>query len=168
MRFEPNQITATLDKFVMSMTLGIISAIRRPAVSEVAVSSPFVASKRSVSSGSRTKARTTRTPVICSRSTRFTPSMRSCITRNVGTMREMIEPTTSRRAGMLTSRITDSPTSSRSARTVPPIAVIGAAMSNVQVMKTIICTCWTSFVIRVISEGAPNWFTSRLENPVTL
>ena len=35
-------------------------------------------------------------------------------------------------------------------------------------MKTIICTCWTSFVIRVMSDGAPNWFTSRLENPVTL
>ena len=51
---------------------------------------------------------------------------------------------------------------------MPPIAVIGAAMSNVQVMKTIICTCCTSFVIRVISDGAPNWFTSRLENPVTL
>ena len=81
MRFAPNQITATVETFMTSMTLGIISAINRPAVSEVPVSCWFEPSNRSVSLGSRTKARTTRTPVICSRSTRFTESMRSCITR---------------------------------------------------------------------------------------
>ncbi len=38
MRFAPNQITATLEMFITSMTLGIIIAISRPALSEVAVS----------------------------------------------------------------------------------------------------------------------------------
>jgi len=34
-------------------------------------------------------------------------------------------------------------------------------------MRTSICTCCTSFVMRVISDGAPNRFTSWAENPVT-
>ena len=42
-------------------------------------------------------------PVICSRSTRLTTSMRSCIGRNCGTMRLTIVPTASTRTGTLTS-----------------------------------------------------------------
>ncbi len=39
---------------------------------------------------------------------------------------------------------------------MPPMAVIGAATSSVQVIRTSICTCCTSLVMRVISDGAPN------------
>ena len=49
----------------------------------------------------------------------------------------------------------------------PPIAVTGAATSRVQVMNSSICTCCTSLVMRVMSDGAPNPFTSRVEKPVT-
>ena len=45
--------------------------------------------------------------------------------------------------------------------------VIGAASSRVQVISTSIWTCCTSLVMRVISDGAPKWSTSRLEKPVT-
>ncbi len=38
----------------------------------------------------------------------------------------------------------------------PPTAMIGAATIIVQVMTTSIWTCWTSLVVRVISDGAPN------------
>ena len=37
----------------------------------------------------------------------------------------------------------------------PPTIVIGAATSSVQVISTSICTCCTSLVMRVISDGAP-------------
>ena len=49
------------------------------------------------------------------------------------------------------------------ANTIPPMAVIGAATSSVHVIKTSICTCWTSLVIRVISDGAPKKPTSFAE-----
>ena len=54
---------------------------------------------RSVSCGSRTNARTTRMPVICSRSTRLTSSMRACISRKLGTIRLTTKPTVRNSAG---------------------------------------------------------------------
>ena len=45
----------------------------------------------------------------------------------------------------------------------PPTAMIGAATIMVALMTTSICTCCTSFVVRVISDGAPNWANSRAE-----
>ena len=47
--------------------------------------------------------------------------------------------------------------------------MIGAATSIVQVITTSICTCCTSLVLRVISDGAPKCWTSRggeLADPV--
>jgi hypothetical protein len=38
---------------------------------------------------------------------------------------------------------------------MPPIMVIGAATNMVQLKSTSICTCCTSLVLRVISDGAP-------------
>ena len=49
----------------------------------------------------------------------------------------------------------------------PPTMVIGAATSSVHVISTSICTCWTSLVMRVISDGAPKRPTSWAEKPVT-
>ena len=43
---------------------------------------------------------------------------------------------------------------------IPPTIRIGAEMITVRAMKTTVCTCWTSFVLRVISDGGPNRLTS--------
>ena len=60
-----------------------------------------------------------------------------------------------------------SPASWRSAMMTPPIASIGAEIIRVADTCTSICTCCTSFVLRVISDGAPNCPTSRCENATT-
>ena len=106
-------------------------------------------------------------PVICSRRIRFTPSMRVCISRKPGTIREMMKPTARNSTGTQTTSSQDSPRSSRIAISTPPTIMIGAATIIVQVISTSICTCWTSLVLRVISDGAPIWATSRLQNVPT-
>ena len=60
-----------------------------------------------------------------------------------------------------------SPASCRRAMITPPIASIGAEIIRVAETCTSICTCCTSFVLRVISDGAPNCPTSRCENATT-
>ena len=45
--------------------------------------------------------------------------------------------------------------------------MIGAATAIVHDISTSICTCWTSLVVRVIRDGAPNSCTSRVENVPT-
>ena len=99
MRFPPNQIAATLDTFSTSMTLGNMNAMSRPARSDELVSDWLATSKRAPSSGSRTKARTTRMPVICSRMTWLTRSMRFCMCWNSGTSRTTTIPTQSEQDG---------------------------------------------------------------------
>ncbi len=153
--------------FRISITTGKTSAISRPARIAVSVRFALASPKRSTSCGSRTNARTTRMPVICSRSTRFTPSMFTCILRNCGTIRLAIRPIDAASNGTATATSQDSPTSSRTAMKMPPTMVIGAATSIVQVITTSICTWVTSLVLREISVGAPNWFTSRAENSPT-
>jgi hypothetical protein len=93
--------------------------------------------------------------------------MRACMVRNSGIIRHTTDPTLSARAGRATTTSHDRPTSCWSASTLPPMTVMGAATANVQAITTSICTCWTSLVIRVISDGAPNWLTSRAEKSVT-
>jgi len=44
-----------------------------------------------------------------------------------------------------------------------PTAMIGAATAMLIAIRTSIWTCCTSLVVRVISDGAPNWPTSRAE-----
>lgn len=106
-------------------------------------------------------------PVICSRSTRLTVSIRVCMSRKPGTIRRMIRPSATASTGTQTSISQESPTSSRSAITTPPTLMIGAATSMVQLSSTSICTCWTSLVLRVIRDGAPNRATSRAEKLLT-
>ena len=79
----------------------------------------------------------------------------------------MMNPSTTISIGMATSRTIDSPASSRTASTVPITIVNGAAIIIVAVITMSSCTCWTSFVMRVISDGAPKWLISRAENSVT-
>ncbi len=152
---------------MISITVGNVAAISRPARSAVWVSSSLACEKRATSCGSRTNARTTRMPVICSRSTRLTRSMRSCIAWNDGTIRYTIEPSESTAAGMANRMITDSPRSSRTAKKMPITRLSGAVIIIVTAITTSIWICWTSLVVRVISDGAPNWPTSRAEKPVT-
>ena len=42
----------------------------------------------------------------------------------------------------------------------PPTAMIGARIITFRPMTTSIWTCWTSFVLRVISDGGPKVFVS--------
>ncbi len=69
--------------------------------------------------------------------------------------------------GMANTSTTESSTFSRIARMTPTTIVIGAATAIVHASTTSICTCWTSFVTRVMSDGAPNLPTSRVEKSVT-
>ncbi len=167
MRRAPNHSTPTLDALMMNSSIGNISAISRPARSETSVRPSLTSSNRSTSRSSRTKARTTRMPVICSRSTELARSMRSCMVRNRGTIFHTTVPTLSPSAGRATTTSHARPVSCWRARMMPPTIVIGAATANVQAMTTSIWTCCTSLVMRVISDGAPNWLTSRAEKSVT-
>ena len=69
--------------------------------------------------------------------------------------------------GTATIRIADSLTLVRRARITPPMPMMGAITIKVRASCTKICTCWTSFVFRVIREGVPNRFISRAENCCT-
>ena len=77
----PNHSTAMLDAFMTSMTVGNMSAMSLPALSETSNRASFATSNRSASRRSRTNARITRMPVICSRSTALMPSIFFCICR---------------------------------------------------------------------------------------
>ena len=50
---------------------------------------------------------------------------------------------------------------------MPPIAIIGAMRTTLSIISTTICTCCTSLVVRVMSDGAPNRLTSACEKPWT-
>ena len=156
-----------LDRLNTSITVGHISACSLPTDSAVAVRSSFAASNRTASAGSRTNARTTRMPVICSRITRLTVSIFGCIARNFGTIRQMMRPMLIASAGMHTSSSFDSERSSRTAITMPPMHMIGDIRNIVALICTSVWTCWTSLVVRVISDGAPSLPTSRADSSPT-
>jgi hypothetical protein len=107
----PNQTTPELAQLMTSITTGNINAINRPVMSEVPVSLALTTSKRCTSWRSRTKARTTRRPEICSRSTRLTLSRRSCMSRYCGIIRPMMIPREIASAVMLTPSSHDRPAS---------------------------------------------------------
>ena len=135
----------------------------RAARIDVAVRRSLASANRALSTGSRVKARTTRIPVICSRSTALTRSMRSCIFRNAGFMAAMIEPMTMISRGMTTHSSTDSPASSRTASTMPTIMVSGAVIIMVATIAVNVWIWWVSLVMRVMSDGVPNRPISRVE-----
>ncbi len=139
----------------MSITVGNITAISRPTAIEVSRTSSLACPKRSSSRASRTNARITRMPAICSRRVRFTASRRACICRNSGRMRRISRPMKSISTGATATSSSESGPSWRMASSTPPTSVIGAATTSVKVMSASVCTCCTSLVVRVISEGAP-------------
>ncbi len=94
-------------------------------------------------------------PAICSRRIRLTASIRICIRRKLGTIRLTTRPTQTKSAGTTTASSHPRPASSRSAITTPPTIISGEVTAMMQAIATSICTCCTSLVVRVISEGAP-------------
>ena len=164
---EPNQTTATHERLTITVAVGNIRLISRPPRNAVAVTSMLPARNRSISSGSRTNARTTRIPDNCSRRTSLIRSIRCCMSRKVGTIFTTTVPRIVATSGTDTTMIHDKATSCLSARIKPPIAVKGAANKSVQVIKTSICTWVTSLVMRVMSDGEPKCATSRAEKLLT-
>jgi hypothetical protein len=80
--------------------------------------------------------------------------------RNSGRIRITIRPTTRIMTGSTTTSSDDSAASWRSASTMPPTHMIGAATIIVNVISTSSWICCTSLVVRVIRDGAPNLLTS--------
>ena len=111
----PNQITPTTVTFRMSIASGNISTKSDPTLRPTTMMSVFAPRKRSSSMSSRTNARTTRTPVSCSRMMRLTPSSFDWNMRNSGTMRLMMIATMMSRSGTATAMSQLSPTSCCSA-----------------------------------------------------
>ena len=97
----------------------------------------------------------------------LTRSILRCIARKAGTIRTTISETMMSSTGTETAMSQDSPTSCWMAKITPPIARIGADTMRVAETCTSSCTCWTSLVLRVMSDGAPNCPTSRCEKPTT-
>ena len=62
-------------------------------------------------------------------------------------------------SGMMNSSRSDSLASSRTAMMTAPTAVMGASTIMVRPVMTSICTCCTSFVLRVMSDGTPSALT---------
>ena len=107
-------------------------------------------------------------PDRVSRMTWLMRSTLTCMIRNSGIARLMTSPMTRAISGRMISRSEDSGTSVRRAMMIPPTIRIGADTMIVRPMNTTVWTCWTSFVLRVISDAGPNWLTSTCENVSTL
>ena len=107
-RFPPNQTTATLDRFMISMSAGIIRAKRRLTLRVVSVRSALASANRSSSCSVRTNARMTRMPVRFSRRIRLIRSILTCIARKRGTALTITPPITSIMIGTITSSSSDS------------------------------------------------------------
>ena len=166
-RWPPNHSTATVERFRTTITTGKSAAIQRPTYSETSVSSSLATAKRARSNGSRTNARITRMPPSCSRITWLMRSSRFCARRNAGSVLATTNATAPASSGTATATSHDRPTSSRRAMTTPPTIMIGVITSIEKVMNSSVCTWSTSFVVRVISDGAPKAATSRLEKSPT-
>jgi hypothetical protein len=109
----------------------------------------------------------TRIPVSFSRITWFTRSTRTCIDLNSGMAFRSMSPMMTAITGTTTAMSPESGTSWRTAMMTPPMAMNGASTMTLRPMTTTIWTCWTSLVVRVISEGAPNVLSSASENRCT-
>lgn len=163
-RCPPNHSTDAVATCRIIVMTGPMSTNTCPIDRDRAVIRSFASPNRRTSWSSRTKARTTRMPVICSRSTPFTASSRSCISVNIGMSRATSAPTTTTSTGTATHTSHDRPASSRTAMTIPPTDMIGAMTMRLSIMTETVCTCWTSFVPRVMSVAAPNRSVSSAPN----
>ena len=137
----PNHRIATVERFMIARREGKARAKMRLTRSEVAVRSAFAVSNRARSDRTRMNARTTRTPVICSRSTCVIRSIFTWTCRKSGTAIHINTPMTAAMSGTITTMSHDSVASSRTAMTMPPIARIGALTRIVSAICTKSWTC---------------------------
>jgi len=154
-RIAPNHMTATVERLRITVITGIVTAKSRLTLREVSYRSRLDSSKRCSSCFVRTKARMTRTPASVSRMTWLMRSSLAWTARNSGIARDMTRAMKAAINGSTTMSRPDNGTSWRMARMIPPMIRIGAEMMSVRAMKTTIWTCWTSLVLRVISDGVP-------------
>ena len=159
-RIAPNHMTATVDRLRIAVITGIVIANRRLTRRAVSNRSTLASWNRSSSWRVRTNARITRTPASVSRMTWLIRSSLTCIAWNSGIARDMTRAMNATISGRTTISRPDSGTSWRSAMMIPPTIRIGAEIMSVRAMNTTVCTCCTSFVLRVISDGGPNLLTS--------
>ncbi len=131
-RWPPNQRTATLERFMIPISAGMASTKIRLTRRPVAVRLALAVAKRRSSSSVRTKARITRTPVICSRNTWLIRSIFTCIDLNWGTATNSMVSTSAAIRGTATTRRTERVTSSCRAMITPPTIMIGAATMSVR------------------------------------
>ena len=92
----------------------------------------------------------------------------TCIERKSGMARDITMPMKAAMIGRITTSSSDNGTSVRSAMITPPTIRIGAETITVRPTKTRVWTCWTSLVLRVMSDAAPNPLTSTCEKVSTL
>ena len=149
------------------MIVGSVRAKIRFTDSAVAVRSAFASANRSASGLPRTKARITRTPVICSRSTKLMRSILVCMVRNFGTTIVSTKPMKIAITGTATPRSGESAAPSLIARITPPTLMIGAITIIVSAICKKSWICWMSLVLRVINDGVPKRSMSRAENDCT-
>ncbi len=124
-------------------------------------------SKRSSSCLVRTKALITRMPESVSRVTWLMRSTLICMDLNSGSALNSNVPITAPMSGTMKMSAVESATSMRTAMMMPPMAVIGARIIMLSPMTTSCCTCCTSLVLRVMSDGVPKKLTSVCENAST-
>ena len=91
-----------------------------------------------------------------------------CIDWNSGSALKSKVPMTTPMSGTMTTSVVDSAASMRTAMMMPPIAMIGAVIIMFSPISTTCCTCCTSLVLRVMSDGVPKKLTSVWENASTL
>ena len=110
----------------------------------------------------------TRTPLSVSRVTWLMRSIFTCMARNSGTALRTTRPMKTPMTGTAARITPERGTLRRSARMMPPMAVMGAEITTLSIISTVICTCCTSLVVRVISDGVPKRLTSTWEKLSTL
>ncbi len=151
----------------MLTTSGSNDVVTRPRRREAPVSSSFARRNRVPSNRCLTNARVTRTPAICSRSTRLTSSTRDCTAAESGCIRRVTTTTTVPSTGIRSTISRASGTSWRTAITTPPTAMTGTETASVSAERSTLCTCWTSFELRVTSEATPKRCISGAANRCT-
>ena len=104
-RNAPSHRTATVDRFMISISTGMVIANRRLTRRPTSIRSRLASSNRRSSCSVRTNARMTRTPESVSRITRLMRSILSCIAWNSGMARFITMAMNTAMTGRITSRI---------------------------------------------------------------
>ena len=133
--FPPNQITATEERLRIIESEGNITAKVRVTRSCVCIKSREASANRSSSCLVFTKALITRTPAICSRSTKLILSIFTCIMRKAGTIRRKRRIIKSDIIGRTTNNKEESFRFERRAMMMAPMPVIGAPIIIVKPIK---------------------------------